>query len=374
MPMSRVIDGLAFHEWPSLKALAPYLAPGWREVLLRPHDRTGPVNMLTPVLYTNPLGGKLPASYPETGRAGSSFELLEKLLLSDGERSQVVLGYDDGVAASAFPNYYLARSVVQAANDWTREEWLARDDRLFGLVLIANSLPEDAAAEIRRAGADERFVGVAMGGNGLSRPFGHPVYHPIYRAAAELGLPIVIQAGSDTMADQGTPVAGGLPATFAAYRALSMESHMSHVASLIVQGVFDLLPDLKVLIVGGGAAWIPGYLWRLDNQYKQIDQEAPWLKALPSEYFSRHVRVATHSLEAPAGGALAKLLGALPGAEHLLVYTSCFPDSDGERPEAVAGRLPAAWGDRVLRRNALELFRWPSRVASEDQEVARGTV
>jgi uncharacterized protein len=371
-PEDSVVDALAFHEWPSLRALAAYLPAGWREVLLRPQDRTGPVNVRTPVLYTNPAGGKLPAAYPESGPPGSSFELLERLLLADGARSQVVLGYDDGVAASAFPNYYLARSVVQAANDWTRAEWLDRDPRLFGLVLVASSLPEDAAAEIRRVGADERFVGVAMGGNGLGRPFGHPVYHPIYEAAAELGLPVVIQAGSDSAADQGTPVAGGLPATFAAYRALSMQSHMSHLASLIVQGVFDLLPDLKVLIVGGGAAWIPGYLWRLDNQYKQIDQEAPWLKRLPSEHFLHHVRVATHSLEAPPGGALGRLLEALPGAERLLVYASCFPDSDSEAPEAVASRLPAAWRERVLRQNALELFRWPSRVRSGDQEVGSG--
>lgn len=370
-----MIDGLVFHEWPSLAALAPYLDAGWRDVLLRPHDRTGPVNVRTPMLYANPLGAKARTAYPESGPAGSSFELLQRQVLARSGIERVVLGYDDGLAASAFPNYYIARAVVRAANDWTREEWLARDERLGGLVLICSALPEDAAAEIRRSGADARFVGVAMGGNGLGRPFGHPVYHPIYKAASEMGLPIVLQLGSDSMADQGTPVGGGLPATFAAYRALGMQGHMSHLASLIVQGVFQLFSDLKVLIVGGGAAWIPGYLWRLDNQYKQVDQEAPWLERLPSEYFMSHVRVATHSLEKPpAPGALGRVLGTLAEPERLLVYSSCYPDSDSEDPEQVSARLPQDWRPRVLRDNALELYRWPAGAGSASEEVRSGTV
>ena len=52
-------------------------------------------------------------------------------------------------------------------------------------------------AEIRRAGAHERMVGIALGANGLGLPFGHPAYHPIYEAASEMKLPILIQVGLD---------------------------------------------------------------------------------------------------------------------------------------------------------------------------------
>lgn len=362
VPVGAIIDACAFHEWPSAHALGPHFSPAWREVLIRPHDHGGPVAFKTSNLYRNPLGDKLAAAYPASGPAASDRMLIAEHLLAGGARERVVLGYDEGLLATSFINYYVATVVCAAANDWTAEEWLARDRRLYGLILVTSALPTEAAAEIRRSGRNDRFVGVAIGANGLNRPFGHPIYHPIYEACHEMGLPLVIQVGSDSAADQVTPpVAGGLPATYGEYRALSSSSQMSHLVSMLIQGVFERYPGLKLMLVGGGAAWLPGWLWRLDYMYKTGESEAPWMKRLPSEYFSRHVRVSTGSLEAPADPArLAKALATFPGFDDLLVYTSCYPNEDCESPAAIAARLPDSWHPKVFRGNALDFFRWPA--------------
>lgn len=351
-----VTDACVFHDWPGTAALGPYLTDGWKEILVRPGHKAGPYQFAQ-WLYQNPDGAKLARAYPDTGPAGSD----RSLLLEQTSGDRLVLAYDTGLLATAVGNPNIAHTVARAANDWTIAEWIEQDDRLYGLVLIANVLPDRAAEEIRRVGAHPKMVGIAMGANGLSLPFGHPIYDPIHAAAVQLGLPIVIQSNSDASVDSATPpVAGGMPATYSEYRAMSMHTHMAHLASLIVQGVFERYPTLQVLLVGGGAAWIPGYLWRLDALYKSGAHEVPWLKRLPSEYLVDHCRTTTYSLEVPADPSqLISLVGTIDGFDRVLMYASGYPNSDALTPDAAAARLPESWHERVFKQNAEEFFRWP---------------
>lgn len=359
-----VIDACVFHEWAGPDTLAGYMPEAWRQLLLRPGDRSGPVRFHSQWLYPNPLGSK-------DVRAGSDREILVDALA--GERERVVLGYDDGLLSTAFPNYYVARTVVRAANDWTTQEWLTHDG-LYGMVLVSSALPDDAAAEIRRAGAHDRMVAVQLGANVLGQVYGHPVYAPIHAAAAELGLPLVLHVGCDAAADlSGSVTGGGQPATYGEYRALSMHGQMSHVASMLVRGVFERHRGLQVLLVGGGAAWIAPWLWRIDGWYKANQQEAPWLRRLPSEYFADHVRIATYGLESPAEPSrLAQALGLIPNVERALLYSSCHPNADALSPTAAAQTLPHSWRTGMLRANALEFFRWPSADSQPGEEFHAG--
>jgi predicted TIM-barrel fold metal-dependent hydrolase len=372
--VAEVTDGYAFHEWPSLAALTPYLGEGWRSLLLRPGDAAGAAEVKTQFLYRNPRGAKLAEAYSARGSesarldregkpvkapAASDPDLVIEHLLERAGRAKVVLGYDEGMLAAGYANHYVAEALVAAANDWTVHEWLDRDPRLFAVIFIANAIPDRAVEEIKRHGSNPRFVGVAMGPNSLSRPFGHPIYHKIYQTCQELDLPLVIQTGSDNVADSVTPpVSGGLPATFGEYRALATQSHMTHLASMIIQGVFEHFPRLRVLLVGGGATWLPGWLWRLDYFYKTSQREAPWLTRLPSEYAHSNVWLSTDGLEdPPKPGQLRAALEIMPDVQNRLVYASCYPNEDYEEPGQVAARLPVEWAPAVFRSNALQVFR-----------------
>jgi predicted TIM-barrel fold metal-dependent hydrolase len=72
--------------------------------------------------------------------------------------------------------------------------WLTRDERFHGLILVSGAIPDVAVREIERLGRDKRMVGVAIGANALNLTFGHPVYFPILRAAAEQAQPVILQA------------------------------------------------------------------------------------------------------------------------------------------------------------------------------------
>jgi predicted TIM-barrel fold metal-dependent hydrolase len=339
------------------------MSEGWQEYLGRPGSLPsggGVMPVLPEFPYHHPMGDKLAGSFPERGAPGSDYDVLRTQVFDGTGVAKAVLSHDRGMWTPSLPNPHLATEISRAINNWTVDSWLERgDDRLYGLVMVPNQLPEQGAAEIRRAGIHSRMVGALMCANGVGKLFGHPLYHPIYEAAAEMDLPIVVHGGGDALMDSLThPAGGGLPMTYGEFAALAPSPLMGHLFSLIVQGVFEKYPDLRVVIVGGGTAWLP-MLWRLDTDYQALRREAPWLRRWPSEYFREHVWVSTYPLEQPGlRGDLVRLLKAIDGIEDRLVYASGYPDTNSDSVARVSSLLPSAWHDRVFYENANRLFRW----------------
>jgi predicted TIM-barrel fold metal-dependent hydrolase len=363
-PAPPFIDACVFHDWEGSRTLTPYMAEGWRDLVERAGDPAGPINFKSKPYNYSPLARKQPGAL--------SYEQVKSGVLDSDRSERVVLGYGvEAMLTTGFHNQRMAAVAAQAANDWTVDQWLSRDQRLYGMVLVASGLPDAAAAEIRRIGGNERMVAVALGANALGRPYGHPVYNPIYEAASELDIPLVLHASVDEAFDQGvSPVAGGAAATYAERRVMASQSPMVHVTSMIIQGVFEMLPNLKVLVVGTGVSWIPAYLWRLDWLYHANAKEAPYLRRLPSEYFVEHVRVATYPLEAPPRPELLSMtLATWPGIEKLVIYASGYPEYDSETAQEILDRVREPWRPRVFRDNALEFFRWPPRPRRSGQHA-----
>src|SRR5258708_39116101 len=93
-----VTDACVFHEWPSTLALTRYMSDGWKELLGRPGDRKGSVNVRAQRRYAEPLT-KAAGSYPGKDLPGSDFELLKSQVLKGTARDRVVLAYDEAMLA-----------------------------------------------------------------------------------------------------------------------------------------------------------------------------------------------------------------------------------------------------------------------------------
>jgi uncharacterized protein len=351
------IDVCVHNRWASPLELAAHLSPGWREYVGRPGlfpGGRGMAPLLPGPAWSHPESEWLPEA------PAAEPEALASALAERGVERALLVPHLALIAGS-LPHAAYSLDLVRAINDWTVERWLGGRSALHGLILAPAQLADEAVTEIRRLAGNPRFAGVLLSGSGQGRPFGHPGYHPIYAAAAELGLPVVLHTGSEAPPNTASqPTAGGLPSTFAEYYVLRAQPVMTHLMSLITQGVLERHRQLKVIALGAGVAWLPGWLWRFDSDFRSYAaREAPWFKRFPSEQVLDQVRIATYSFGAIRDrDGFGRLLEAAPWLADTLCYGGGYPSWDADRPDDVAAAFPAPWRGRILRKNALEAFRW----------------
>jgi predicted TIM-barrel fold metal-dependent hydrolase len=268
-----------------------------------------------------------------------------------------VLNADDAILVSLMPSPYRAAALARAHNEWLRERWLAEEPRLRASIVCPAQDPQAAADEIRRAAEDDRFVQVLLCG-GAERPYGEPRYLPIFEAAVECGLPVAVHSGGEGMGIAAPPGGAGPVSFYIEWHTLgSACSTMAHLVSLLAHGTFERLPELKVVLMEGGVAWLPGILWRLDTNWRALRADTPWLERKPSEVAREHVRFTMQPLEHTDGAdeLLWEMLEAA-GAPEILLFASDYPHWDFDDPGFMLGRLPRAWRERVLHENAAELY------------------
>lgn len=370
----RVIDVDVHERWKSASEILERLPARWRRYAEGLSDGTRTALMPAGVTYPFQRGvnKRLESLTPEGFRSGPDYELFRAQLLDPHPIEYANLSYDIGQEV-AQKNPYFASAIASAMNDWVIETWLPRDDRLCTVIVIPGELPEEAAREIHRRGADPGVTGVLFSWNGFGKPLGHPVYDPIYRAAEEMGLPIVIHgAAGETEGGAAHTAAGGLPNSRLEWHTLLQQPTLTHFASFVVHGTFEKFPSLNVLFTETGIAWVPGYLWSLDAHYDVLRAESTHVRELPSEYFRRHIKLSTQPFElTPRKEQLIELLEAFGGMEDLLCFSSDYPHWDADDPFAVASRIPRSWLPKVFHDNARSILRLPpSRPAARRQEMS----
>src|SRR5262249_33841716 len=130
---------------------------------------------------------------------------------------------------------------------------------------------------------------------------------------------------------------------------------------LVMGGVCERFPRLKILIVESGGGWVASLLERMDEQVEAFPLEARWLKLLPSEYFRRQ-RWGSFD---PGEKTLAITAGQL-GYDRVL-WASDFPHPDAKYPGVIdvllknIANLPAEAQRRILGENAVEAYKLPLR-------------
>jgi uncharacterized protein len=288
--------------------------------------------------------------------AGSKLAKVQSQLLDE-------CGIDLALLTSAPPVYDAntltdvdyAAALMSAFNDFTIEHWLDQDQRLRYAMFVPTADPELAVKEIQRIGDHPSIVAIMLSGGSL-RPLGHRSFDRIYEACADHGLSVALHFGTEGKGINGPPTAAGYPTYYIESRLARPSFYQVHLSSFIFEGTFEKFPSLKVAMLEGGWAWVPSYRWRMDADWKSLRSQTPWVKRLPSEYVSDHIRFSSQPIEEPdTTEQMLQIIDWMDGARTLMFSTD-YPHWDFDHPHRAFPKLPEALHRRIFVENALDAF------------------
>jgi aminocarboxymuconate-semialdehyde decarboxylase len=150
-------------------------------------------------------------------------------------------------------------------------------DRLVGVGTLPMGHPELAVAEAARV-ADLGFPAVQIGADVGGVDLDEPGLDPIWRALEELGLVVILHPAGFTEARRLTD--------YYLVNVIGMPlSTTVAVTRMILGGVFERFPMLKLLLVHGGG-YLAFYPARTDHAFRHRPELRANIDRLPSEYLS----------------------------------------------------------------------------------------
>jgi predicted TIM-barrel fold metal-dependent hydrolase len=243
----------------------------------------------------------------------------------------------------------LCAAVVRAYNSWLHDFCAPDRTRLVGVGQLDLREVGGAIREARRCVGELGFGGVfamptpPLPGVTLERPY----YDPLWSALEELDVPLGIhdvpgvgtgQVGADRFGDW-------VPARAAT--AFTIESQVA-LFSLLMGGICERHPGLRVVVLESGAGWLPYWLWYLDELAERYASELPPLSLRPSEYFRRQCFI-SGELEEPTLKYVVDYLG----CDNAVVATD-FPHPEATFP----GGVRAFLGREDLGAEAKRMLLW----------------
>jgi uncharacterized protein len=329
-------------------ALFPYLSDYWRQYITEAGVR------LNGVSFAYPPGAPTTASPTARELAGppvpATYDQLKENVLDRTKPCAVVLNCLTGFETHRNP--YYAAAVAGAINDWLREEFLSRDDRLRASLAVSTLSSDDAVAEIERVGGEPGFVQVLLPVRS-DVPWGNKRNHGIFEAARRHSLHVGLHAWGRA---GRAPTPSGFTSTYLEDYLANQPIAQAQVLSFVSEGVFNRFPDLNVVLMECGFAWLPPLLWRFDKDWRGVWREVPWVKQPPSEYVGEHFRFTTAPAHLPHDpGALGQLLEMMD-AGALLTYASDYPHEHGDGLPALLDQLDEPTSHAVMAGNAAAVY------------------
>jgi predicted TIM-barrel fold metal-dependent hydrolase len=337
----------------SFAELRPYLADRWWRHLntygLRPRHGFG---QMDPYPKAAPRACRRDAWTPAGDRPGSDLAFMREHYL-DAYGVETAILNPLAVTGQGDQNLGFSAAMASAINDWQLDAWTREDDRLKASIVVPYDDGAMACAEIERCAGDPHFKQILVLSR-TSEPLGKRRYWPIFEAACRHDLPV----GVHVFGYSGFPVsAAGWPSFYIEEMTGHSTTCQTLVASLVLEGVFEQFPTLKVVLIEGGFGWLPALAWRLDRQVQRARDEVPHLTRQPSDYIRDHIWITTQPMEEPERREHVLDVMAWIGFDRLL-YATDYPHWDFDDPaQALPRGLAPERLEMIRRNNARRLYR-----------------
>jgi predicted TIM-barrel fold metal-dependent hydrolase len=255
----------------------------------------------------------------------------------------------------------LQRACFRVYNDWLTEYCSYDPKRLIGVSLISLYDVDEARAELRRAAnLGLRGAMVWLSPPPGSPPYASHMYDPFWAEAQDLDMPIVLHENTGGAESRLSPSSywdenmslGSIVRPHEVQRTLGM---------VVLSGVLERFPRLKVVSTENGTDWVPWFVGRL--QRVRSASYPTKLSLKPIEYLRRQVAF-TYIDEA----------NAVPNRDAVgvdnLMFATDYPHSASTWPrsrqivERDTATIPADERRKLIRGNVLRVFSIPAPVAA----------
>ena len=253
-----------------------------------------------------------------------------------------------------------AVAIASAYNSYVIDTFTDVDERLLATITVAPQKPDAAAEEIDRVGDESGIVGVQLPAIGLIPPAGHPWYDPIYEAAQDHDLAILMHSGNAATWPV-FPAQRYWAETFVEDHAFTFVAEpFWHIISMIFRGVPERFPELDFVFQEAGAEWLGWMMGRLDEHYLMSSQDVPMLSKPPSEYIVDQFYFGTQPVGERKNRQHTAMLLELAGGADTVMFSTDHPHPDFDPPKDLFDTLRTHVGEEDLRgimgETALDVF------------------
>ena len=260
----------------------------------------------------------------------------------------------------ANPDPELHLALVQAYNDWLIEYCAYDSSRLGAIFLVPNRGVDQAVAEVERLAGKDGVVGALIG----CYPHGDKDIaeedDKVWQAIADAGLAAHIHVGLVDSYPKDMYAPGKITAGHAAGDLRFLQAPAIMV-QFLNSGVFNRVPNLKVVMGEVDAGWVPYVKEQMDNRWRRraVGPNAR-LSKLPSEVISEHFYYTFITDK------YAVQNRHLVGVDRML-WSSDYPHSGSDWPnswlaiDSVFYDAPVEERDAILSGNAQGLYHFGSK-------------
>lgn len=235
-----------------------------------------------------------------------------------------------------------AVTIARQSNDELAAAVQKHPDRFTALAAMAPQDPPAAAREIERAVNTLGFRGVILNSHTQGEYFDDPKFWEIFEVAQALNVPVYLHPNTPSRGMIGPLLEKGLDGAIFGF---GVETGM-HLLRIIVSGVFDRFPGLKIVVGHLGEA-LPFWLFRLDFMHGAMVRAGRYpgigpLKKSISAYLRENVWITTSGMAwEPAIMFVRQVLGA-----DRVMYAMDYPYQFVPDEVSVTDNLPISTAEK----------------------------
>jgi predicted TIM-barrel fold metal-dependent hydrolase len=247
---------------------------------------------------------------------------------TEGIETAVLFGTSPFLSLPFVEDKDLACAIARVYNNWLAGYCKTDSRRLKGVALTAIQDPVEAVKELRRAVQELKFVAVAAPPTSASKKnLDDSDLHPFFAEAERLNVPVCIHVGAGDGVPAGTE---RFDHPFYTHAMAHPFEQMIAVLCVVIGGLLERFPRLRVAFMEAGAGWVPYWMERLDEHYEYLQPTVPWLTKPPSEYMRGGQLYYAFEMEEKTLPYVAEFVGA-----EQLIFATDYNHSDSKFPHTV---------------------------------------